>query len=86
MNREGGGDMSQQKRFVLPVAQGAKCMECASVVFEIGALLKHVYENNHLWWKSGEVVFRLDLSQIYVRIDTSHIMKVILDEDLEDGI
>lgn len=36
------------------VKEGVCCIECKSVIFNVGKLLRHIEQRNHYWFKSGE--------------------------------
>jgi len=36
--------------------EGVTCLECHSVIFNVGKLLRHIENRNHEWFKSGEDV------------------------------
>jgi hypothetical protein len=36
------------------VKEGVCCLECHSVIFNVGKLLRHVENRNHYWFKSGD--------------------------------
>ena len=36
------------------VKEGACCLECYSVIFNVGKLLRHIENRNHYWFKSGD--------------------------------
>lgn len=34
--------------------EGVCCLECMSVIFNVGKLLRHVEKRGHYWYKSGD--------------------------------
>lgn len=34
--------------------EGVCCLECYSVIFNVGKLLRHIENRDHYWYKSGE--------------------------------
>lgn len=36
------------------VNEGVCCLECHSVIFNVGKLLRHVERRDHHWFKSGD--------------------------------
>ena len=36
------------------IKEGVCCLECQSVIFNVGKLLRHVENQNHHWFKSGD--------------------------------
>ena len=36
--------------------EGVCCLECHSVIFNTGKLLRHIHRRNHHWFKSGDDV------------------------------
>lgn len=43
------------------VKEGVACLECHSVIFNVGKLLRHIENRDHVWFKSGDdMVLRAD--------------------------
>jgi len=36
--------------------EGVKCLECQSVIFSTGKLLRHIHRRGHTWFCSGDDV------------------------------
>jgi hypothetical protein len=48
------GRCSDDKRPNNGIKEGLCCLECHSVIFDVGKLIRHVENRDHYWYKSGE--------------------------------